>query len=71
MTGGIVINRHALVWRKSPFSIEGDCVELAEHGDRTLIRNSNDPNGPILDFTSSEWAAFVMWVRTGEGPPVG
>jgi hypothetical protein len=56
------LNRAA--WRKSSYSGNGgNCVEVAdnlvaEHG-IVLVRDSKDPSGPILTFTSSEWVAFL------------
>ena len=35
----------------------GDCVPL---------RNSRDPDGPVLVFTAPEWDAFVEGVKRGE-----
>jgi len=54
-------------WRKSRFSDNGSCVEVAEApGDARLVRDSKDPAGPVLAFTSAEWAAFVQGVKAGE-----
>lgn len=56
-------------WRKSTRSGSGggNCVEVAdlEHGHRA-VRDSEDPNGPALIFTSTEWTAFTAGVRDGE-----
>ena len=55
-------------WRKSSFS--GDtpnCVEVAElPNGSVLVRNSNDPDGPYLHFTGSEWDAFADGAEAGE-----
>lgn len=57
------------VWRKSSFSngTGGDCVEVADldRGHRA-VRDSKDPNGPVLRFTPAEWAAFTAGVRANE-----
>lgn len=59
----------SLVWRKSSHSggTGGNCVEVAvlPDGGRAL-RDSNDPAGPVLRFTSAEWSAFVAGARDGE-----
>lgn len=59
----------SLVWRKSTRSggQTGNCVETADlpNGGRA-IRNSKDPNGPMVFFTAAEWAAFVAGVQAGE-----
>lgn len=58
-----------LVWCKaSASSAQGsDCVEVADlDGDGRAVRHSKDPNGPVLRFTGSEWAAFINGVKAGE-----
>ena len=54
-------------WRKSSASGGGDCVEVCfvERG-TVLVRNSRVVEGPVLQFTSSEWHAFLAGVRLGE-----
>ncbi|GAA0914550.1 DUF397 domain-containing protein [Nonomuraea longicatena] len=70
-----------LQWRKSRRSGSngGDCVEVAvlTEPEETLthkseedllfvLRDSKDPQGPRLFFTSSEWDAFLLGVKDGE-----
>ena len=58
-----------LQWRKSSYSGNqgGNCVEVAELPDGgAAVRDSKDPDGPVLHFTAAEWAAFVAGVRDGE-----
>ncbi|MBS2965635.1 DUF397 domain-containing protein [Actinocrinis puniceicyclus] len=58
-----------LIWRKSSRSggQGGNCVEVAELPDGgTVVRDSKDPDGPVLRFTAAEWTAFVAGVRDGE-----
>lgn len=45
----------------------GGRVEVAflEDG-TTLMRDGEDPEGPVLVFTPAEWEAFVGGVRDGE-----
>jgi hypothetical protein len=31
-----------------------------------LMRDSDDPDGPVLAFTAAEWEAFVAGVKDGE-----
>lgn len=60
-------NPHAS-WVKSTYSgNDNACVEVAEldNGGRA-VRDSKDPNGPVLRFTPAEWAAFTAGVRDGE-----
>jgi Domain of unknown function (DUF397) len=54
-------------WRKSTYSSnEGACVEVAEFDAGRAVRDSKDPTGPALTFTTAEWAAFTAGVRTGK-----
>lgn len=59
----------AVVFHKSSYSGSqgGSCVEVAELGDGgRLVRDSKDPDGPVLRFTAAEWRAFVAGVKDGE-----
>lgn len=31
-----------------------------------IVRDSKDPDGPILEFTPEEWTSFVIGVKNGE-----
>ncbi|MEY9926896.1 putative secreted Zn-dependent protease [Catenulispora sp. GP43] len=55
-------------WRKSSASSgNGACVETTSvKADEILVRNSRDPEGPVLSFTKAEWVAFVAGVKAGE-----
>ncbi|MFC5720005.1 DUF397 domain-containing protein [Streptomyces gamaensis] len=56
-------------FRKASASQGGyqDCVEVAGTADGgRAIRDSKDPDGPILFFTPSEWAAFSDGMSKGE-----
>ncbi|WP_055490925.1 DUF397 domain-containing protein [Streptomyces sp. TP-A0356] len=55
-------------WVKSRHSTaEGNCVEVAGLADGAIaIRNSRDPDGPALVYTSSEVAAFLAGAKDGE-----
>jgi Domain of unknown function (DUF397) len=56
-------------WRKSTYSQNNGCIEVAFVNDRVAVRNSKDPSGPVLFFRFYEWAAFVRGVRDGELDP--
>ena len=56
-------------WRKSSYSggNGGQCVEVATNlPGFVAIRDSKDPEGAKLLFTSGEWAAFIARARGGE-----
>lgn len=56
-----------VVWRKSGFSGASGCVEVAALADDLIaVRDSKDPDGPILGFRRDEWNAFIEGVRDGE-----
>ncbi|MGH3918814.1 MAG: DUF397 domain-containing protein, partial [Pseudonocardiaceae bacterium] len=43
------------------------CVEVADlDGGARAVRDSKNPTGPALTFTSAEWAAFTAGLRAGE-----
>nr|BFD95841.1 hypothetical protein KitaXyl93_72010 [Kitasatospora sp. Xyl93] len=55
-------------WRKSTYSGgQNGCVEVADGFAGVMpVRDSKDPSGPALLFSSPAWQAFVTAVRTGE-----
>jgi hypothetical protein len=56
-------------WRKSSFSSAngGQCVEVAGNLPGVVaVRDSKDPDGPVLVFTPGGWQAFAAGVRRGE-----
>lgn len=57
-----------LAWRKSRHSGGGEnCVEVANLLQGGMaVRDSKNPTGPTLSFTSGEWRAFTAGVRDGE-----
>ncbi|MBY8884150.1 DUF397 domain-containing protein [Streptomyces sp. PTM05] len=58
-------------WFKSSYSENGgQCVEVAAnlsgaHG-IVPVRDSKDPNGPVLSFPVGAFSAFVEGVKAGE-----
>jgi Domain of unknown function (DUF397) len=57
-----------LRWVKSSLSFShSNCVEVANLPDGGIgVRDSKDPEGPVLRFTSGEWTAFLGGARNGE-----
>jgi hypothetical protein len=53
-------------WRKSSYSGNtGNCVEVADLGDAVAVRDSKDPDGPVLVVTREEWRTFVRALAIG------
>jgi hypothetical protein len=67
-------------WQKASCSCSngGNCVEVTATQDTSvaphksgedmlyLMRDSKDPDGPQLAFTTTEWEAFIAGVKDGE-----
>ncbi len=55
-------------WKKSSRSGSngGSCVEVRRRDGAIQVRDSKDPDGPILRFTAKEWEAFVGGTKDGE-----
>lgn len=51
----------AYEWRKSSHSGSegGQCVEIATHPAAIHIRDSKDPDGPVLTVAPATWTAFA------------
>lgn len=58
--------RTGLKWRKSSASLQSNCVEVAWHRGTIYVRNSKKPTGACLQFTPTEWIAFLVGVGLGE-----
>ena len=65
MTGSVV--RDPLHWRKSSFSAETNCVELAELPDgRIAVRDGHGSGDTFCVFTRAEMLAFLLGAKAGE-----
>ena len=54
-------------WFKSSFSGgDGSCVQVWFTAGGARVRDSKDPDGPVLVFTRAEWEAFELGVFHGE-----
>jgi hypothetical protein len=59
--------RASLAWLKAQSStVNGQCVEIAAATGKIAIRDSKDPDGPILIYTPAEFGAFLDGARNGE-----
>jgi hypothetical protein len=56
------------LWRKSSKSGTngGSCVEVRRLDNRIQVRDSKNPDGPVLTFTEAEWDAFIDGATKGE-----
>jgi hypothetical protein len=55
-------------WRKSSYSGNngGNCVEVARNlPDAVALRDSKNPQGPVLVVTPEDWRAFTATVQAG------
>ena len=58
-------------WRKSTYSNGqgGECIEVRDGVPGLVpVRDSKDPEGPALRFSTAGWEAFVADVKTGRYP---
>ncbi|GHJ36623.1 DUF397 domain-containing protein [Streptomyces sp. TS71-3] len=61
-----------VIWRKSSYSSDngGNCLEVADgQASAVPVRDSKNPNGPVLLFAPTAWSAFVSAVRQDEPRP--
>lgn len=59
--------RANLAWIKAQASTHnGQCVEIASAAGNIAMRDSKDPDGPILVYTPGEFRAFLDGARNGE-----
>jgi hypothetical protein len=53
-------------WRKSTHSQQqaSECVEVAQIGPAVAVRDSKDPDGPVLLLGPHEWHALHQHIRS-------
>jgi hypothetical protein len=55
-----------LHWRKARRSANnGACIEAALSGGRILVRDSKDPDGPMLGYAGATWRMFTSEAKMG------
>jgi hypothetical protein len=54
-----------VVWRKAERSTSngGECVEVASLPEIIAVRDSKDPSGPVLPFSSEKWRSFTEGLK--------
>ncbi|WP_433478549.1 DUF397 domain-containing protein [Spirillospora sp. CA-142024] len=59
----------ASIWRKSSHSGSqaGECVEVTPTGRAVAVRDSKDPDGPVLAFEPQAWSAFLTTLKRQDG----
>ena len=69
MTGSPV--RDSLHWRKSSFSAESNCVEMAALPDGTVAMRDSREADNVFKFTRAQISAFLRGVKAGEFDDLG
>jgi Domain of unknown function (DUF397) len=59
-------DKDELPWRIARNCNGGACIRVAPSGERIVLGDSKDPNGPILSYTRSEWHAFITGIKHGD-----
>jgi hypothetical protein len=55
-----------LAWRKSLRSVaNGACVEVAPATGTIVVRDSVNPAGSVIRYSSRTWQAFIADAKTG------
>ncbi|MFG1854880.1 DUF397 domain-containing protein [Actinomadura geliboluensis] len=53
-------------WVRSSYSAQGaNCVEVSTNARTCAVRDSKNPTGRVLAYSSGEWAAFLQAVKAG------
>ncbi len=62
------MDRSRLNWHKASYSTTngGGCVEVAANlPELVAVRDSKNPDGPVLVFTPADWREFIADVKAG------
>ncbi len=58
-----------LNWRKAAHSLSnGNCVEVGTGQALIAVRDSTDPDGPVLSVSPGEWTEFTEYVKRATIP---
>jgi Domain of unknown function (DUF397) len=59
--------RERFDWRKSKRSMNnGNCAEVATAAGVVAVRDSKDPQGPVLRYPIASWISFLAAARKGD-----
>jgi Domain of unknown function (DUF397) len=51
-------------WRRSTYSLaNGNCVEVGTSRALVAVRDSKDPDGPVIDVSPRAWREFTEHVK--------
>jgi hypothetical protein len=55
-----------ITWRKATYSSGngGNCIEVGTADRSVAVRDSKNPEGPKLAFTSESWQAFTRTLKS-------
>jgi hypothetical protein len=53
-------------WRRARHCNGGNCLEVASYGEGVAIRDSKNPDGPVLFYRRDEFLAFLQGVKEGD-----
>jgi hypothetical protein len=62
-------DRIPLPWHQSSRCSGGACVQVAQTGREIRVRNSTEPKGPELAFTTAAWRDFLDRIKRGDLNP--
>src|SRR5690242_16451284 len=53
-----------LNWRKATYSLSnGNCVEVGTGQALIAVRDSTDPDGPVISVSPGEWTEFTEYLK--------
>ena len=55
-----------LDWLVSRTCESGACIGVARRGESVLIRNTNSPEGLVIEFSTEEWRQFLAGAKLGD-----
>ncbi|MFC4589171.1 DUF397 domain-containing protein [Sphaerisporangium corydalis] len=55
-----------LAWRVARDCNTSNCVTVAVTDGMVAVRDSKNPDSPVLLYTESEWQAFINGAKNGE-----